>query len=484
MSFHTEPRLHSYSYFGDSWHSYCYVDFLFRSTHSFKDLYKPWCSAFSISTSRFLYSKMIHSTFASAALLFAGLYHGIAVSATGSGVVAVPEGFTAVTPFEFMSLAPLPEPTGRAVQPRAAHEIVTVEGAKSDRLIVIYKDSIQAFDTTGIQPVHKLDSMKMVVVNNTADNVAKLVNDPTIDSIHEDALIKPFDTQAGATWGLQRISGDKIPGGSSPYGLTFQYTYQQQLGSGVDIYIIDTGIRTTHQLFEGRASWGFVANGLSQRDEYGHGTHCAGTAAALRVGVAQKAKLIAVKVFNDDEGGHTSEILAGMNYVSGAAAKSGRPSVASMSLGGDANKPLDDAVKALTDKGIHVVAAAGNDGKDANTVSPARAPSAITVGATAINDTFADFSNYGSALDILAPGVDVPSTWSTSDTAGAILSGTSMAAPHVSGLVAYFISLMGNKSPADMAQLLKSKGQSGKISKIMAFLLPEGSTVNLLAHNA
>ncbi|KAH8824274.1 serine protease [Flagelloscypha sp. PMI_526] len=421
---------------------------------------------------------MIHSTFTSAALLFAGLYHGITVSATGPGVVAVPEGFTAVTPFEFTSLVPLPEPTGRAVQPRAAHEIVTVKGAKSDRLIVVYKDSIHTFDATGVQPVHKLDSMKMVVVNNTADNVAKLVNDPTIDSIHEDALVEAFDTQDSSTWGLQRISGDKIPAGSDPNQLTYKYTYQKQLGSGVDIYIIDTGIRTSHVLFEGRAKLGFVANGLYPGDDNGHGTHCAGTAAALRVGVAQKANLIGVKVLRADGKGLTSDILAGMDYVSGAAAKSGRPSVASMSLGGDASTPMDNAVQTLTNKGVHVVVAAGNDAKDANNVSPARAPSAITVGATAINETFAGFSNYGSALDILAPGVDIVSTWITSDGAGASLSGTSMATPHVAELVAYFISLMGNKSPADMAQLLKNKSQSGKISNI------KGNTINLLAHNA
>ncbi|KAF5355879.1 hypothetical protein D9756_003749 [Leucocoprinus leucothites] len=191
-----------------------------------------------------------------------------------------------------------------------------------------------------------------------------------------------------------------------------------------------------------------------------------GTAAGSQFGVAKSANLVAVKVLDDGGSGAISDIrmetdmassVSGLNYVLTLAKSTGRPSIVSMSLGGGASDSLDSAVASV---------AAGNSNTDASTTSPARAPSAITVGAITITDARASFSNYGSVVDVFAPGQSIISAWIGSTTATNNISGTSMAAPHVAGLVAYLAAKNGNPSPADMSSLLGSLALSDALSDI------------------
>nr|QIK03896.1 subtilisin-like serine protease precursor [Lignosus rhinocerotis] len=303
---------------------------------------------------------------------------------------------------------------------------------------------------------------------------------PDVDYIEEDAIVNIEDTntQENAPWGLQRISQDPpLPAGSNPNLLAYNYTYEVTAGEYVDIYIIDTGIRITHTEFNGRAKWGKTFGGYPDADGNGHGTHCAGTAAGRTYGVAKNANLIAVKVLSDGGSGSLSDVISGVDYVVVEAGQTGAPSIASMSLSSPPSIAVDNAVQAATIAGVHVVVAAGNQGIPASGRSPARAPAAVTVAASDIRDVFAPFSNYGPSVDIIAPGVSVISAWFTSDTAINIISGTSMATPHVAGLVACLISDGGNLLPEAMSDRLQQLATKNAISGV-----PPG-TVNYLARN-
>ncbi|KAJ8522139.1 hypothetical protein ONZ45_g1228 [Pleurotus djamor] len=295
-----------------------------------------------------------------------------------------------------------------------------------------------------------------------------------VESISEDGVMSIFATQTNAPWGLARLSTPSRLTSTNSAALTFSYTYDAT-GSGVDVYVVDTGVLTSHSQFGGRARWGATFGGYANADGNGHGTHCAGTVAGSQFGVAKGANIIAVKVLSDSGSGSVSGIVSGLNWVLTAARSSGRPSVVSMSLGGGASTAMDNAVASLTAAGIHVVVAAGNSNTNAANTSPARAPSAITVGASTITDARASFSNYGAVVDIFAPGQDVISSWIGSTSATNRISGTSMATPHIAGLVAYIISYSGNLSPAAMSTRIQSLSVRGALSGI-----PSG-TVNYLA---
>ena len=213
---------------------------------------------------------------------------------------------------------------------------------------------------------------------------------------------------------------------------------------------------------------------MQNTDGNGHGTHCAGTVAGSTYGVAKAAKLVAVKVLGADGGGTTSGVISGIQWVgTNAPAKS----VLSMSLGGGASSALNTAVRNTIAKGVTVVVAAGNDGANAANYSPASEPLAITVGAIDINDNRASFSNYGSVVDIFAPGVNVLSSWIGSNSATNTISGTSMACPHVAGLAAYLIALEGLSTPAAVQSRIKALGTSGKV------ISPGSGSPNLIAYN-
>ncbi|KAK0229692.1 serine protease [Armillaria nabsnona] len=347
--------------------------------------------------------------------------------------------------------------------------IVTLkEGASKDELLENLGSSITA------------------VFNRTSNGFAGVLNDndlnniranPDVESIAQDGIVSVTSTQTNAPWGLARISQRAALGSSDTSALTYRYNYDPSGGAGVDVYVVDTGIYTAHSTFGDRASWGATFGGYANADGNGHGTHVAGTVGGTQYGVAKSVHLIAVKVLDDSGSGYISDILAGLEWVIDAVEASGKPSIVSLSLGGSASTTFDNGIIAVINAGIHVVVAAGNDNTNASGTSPARVAAAITVGATTIADARASFSNYGSVVDIFAPGQYITSSWIGGTTRTNNISGTSMATPHVSGLVAYLIGLNGNQSPAAISTLIKSLGVSGVLSNI-----PSG-TLNLLANN-
>jgi cerevisin len=243
--------------------------------------------------------------------------------------------------------------------------------------------------------------------------------------------------QLDAPWGLSRVAHRDLP---ETFG---RYVYPITAGSGVDAYIIDTGINIDHNDFDGRASWGVTIPEFDlDIDGNGHGTHCAGIVGGKTYGIAKKVNLVAVKVLRTNGFGTNADVLKGVEWVLNqhrVASRRGRRSVANMSLGGGKSLALERVVDAAVGMGIHFAVAAGNDNVDACNYSPAGAKKAITVGASTITDSMAYFSNIGPCVDIFAPGLDITSTWIGSPDATNTISGTSMAAPHVCGVLALYL---------------------------------------------
>ncbi|KAF8738749.1 peptidase, partial [Rhizoctonia solani] len=231
-------------------------------------------------------------------------------------------------------------------------------------------------------------------------------------------------------------------------------------GSGVVVYGIDTGIYTAHSAFGGRASWGATYGGYASADGNGHGTHTAGTAVGTTYGIATQATIVAVKVCSDSGSCATSDIVSGVNYAYAQFKANGKPSVATMSLGGSASTSIDSAVSTAISGGLHFTIAAGNSNVNAANTSPARVAAANTIGAIDSNNAKASFSNYGPVLDVWAPGVSILSAYIGSTTATARLSGTSMATPYVAGILAYVLSEYGQVTPASLSASLKSHAQA------------------------
>jgi aqualysin 1 len=264
----------------------------------------------------------------------------------------------------------------------------------------------------------------------TEDEALAMSEDERVRFIEEDQIYTADTTQTGATWGLDRIDQRNRP-------LSGTYTYNWT-GSGVRAYVIDTGIRTSHTQFGGRAavSADFVGDGRNGQDCNGHGTHVAGTIGGSTYGVAKSVSLRAVRVLNCSGSGSTSGVISGVNWV---ASNRVLPAVANMSLGGGASSALDTAVNNAINAGVTFAVAAGNSNANACSFSPSRVAAAITVGSTTSTDARSSFSNFGTCVDIFAPGSSITSAWSTSDTATNTISGTSMASPHVAGVAALYL---------------------------------------------
>lgn len=263
-------------------------------------------------------------------------------------------------------------------------------------------------------------------------------------------------TQSNApSWGLGRISS-KTRGSAN-------YYYDSTAGSGVTAYVIDTGVLISHNEFGGRATWGYNAvSGSSNTDANGHGTHVSGTIAGATYGIAKKANIVAVKVLGDDGSGTNAGVIAGVQWA--ATNASGKKAVANMSLGGSFSAALNSAVSSAVSAGLTFVVAAGNSNANASGFSPASAASAITVGATTSTDARASYSNYGSVLDVFAPGSSITSSYIGSNSATASLSGTSMASPHVAGLAAYLLGLESLSTPAAVANRIIALASTGLVT--------------------
>ncbi|KAK0196702.1 serine protease [Armillaria mellea] len=297
---------------------------------------------------------------------------------------------------------------------------------------------------------------------------------PDVVTIVEDGEVYISMEQHDATWGLQRISQEgPLPPGSDPFDLTYTYTYDGTATTPVNVYVVDTGIYIENSDFGGRAHRGVTILG-TDGDKNGHGTHVSGTIGGTRFGVYKFAEIYDVKVFDDNTEGTISSVIAGLDWTLNNAV---RPAVVNMSLGSSASTALDTAVVAVINSGLTVVVAAMNDGIDAYATSPARVEQAITVGASTIRDARASFSNFGSVLDVFAPGQDITSTWIGQVNATHTISGTSMATPHVTGVAASFLAQQTDLRPVQIQEEIKKRANEGLLSNI-----PDG-TVNALLYN-
>ncbi|MEV0917413.1 S8 family peptidase [Streptomyces sp. NPDC049967] len=289
----------------------------------------------------------------------------------------------------------------------------------------------------------------------------RLAADPSVSKVVQNKKFHVDATQANPpSWGLDRIDQTETAGDNA-------YTYPDSAGEGVTAYVIDTGVRITHEEFEGRASYGYdaVDDDDNADDGYGHGTHVAGTIAGATYGVAKKAKIVAVRVLDDSGSGTTEQVVAGIDWVT---ANHEGPSVANMSLGGGADEALDAAVQKSIASGVTYGVAAGNESGDASESSPARVPEAITVASSTVDDEQSSFSNYGSLVDLYAPGSDITSAWNDSDTGSDTISGTSMATPHVVGAAAVYLAGHPDATPADVSTALTDGATPDAISNATA----------------
>ncbi|REK85058.1 S8 family peptidase [Streptomyces inhibens] len=291
----------------------------------------------------------------------------------------------------------------------------------------------------------------------SAEAARRLAADPAVDKVFQDRTLHALGTQTNPpSWGLDRIDQAKLP-------LDKKYSYPDSAGSGATVYVIDTGVRISHQDFGGRAVNGYDAidNDNVAQDGNGHGTHVAANAAGTAYGVAKKAKIVAVRVLNNSGSGTTAQVVAGIDWVT---KNHSGPSVANVSLGGGPDAALDTAVQNSIKSGVTYAVAAGNSGDNAQNYSPARVPEALTVGATTSTDARASYSNYGSRVDIFAPGSSITSAWNTNDTATNTISGTSMATPHVTGAVAVYLAGHPTATPAQVATALTNGATSGVVT--------------------
>ena len=329
--------------------------------------------------------------------------------------------------------------------------IVVLAGQRSQAQTRVATQSLAASYDVEVKDQYDA-SIKGFSANMSEDQAKKLATDSRVAYVQQNQKITV--AQDNPPWGLDRVDQRDLP-----LDKKFEPSTDAK---NVNVYIIDTGIYAKHQDFGDRASVGTdtVGDGQNGVDCMGHGSHVAGTIGGTTYGLAKAAKLIAVRVLDCKGSGSTESVVAGIDWVTKNAKK---PAVANMSLGGGADDALDAAVKASVDSGVTYAVAAGNDSADACLSSPAKEPSAITVGATDDQDQRAEFSNYGKCVDLFAPGVDITSVGITGPDATAKMSGTSMATPHVTGGIALYLADHPDATPADVAKALVGSSTADKV---------------------
>ena len=361
---------------------------------------------------------------------------------------------------------PADEGVALETETAAASKFLRAENPIPNQYIVVMADNGKRSAFSMVSEVSSKFNADVTTVYNSVINgfavrmteaeAQALSLDPSIKFVEEDGIVEANDTQSPATWGLDRVDARS--------GLDNSYTFNFD-GTDVHAYIIDTGIRATHNEFTGRIGNGFdaISNDTTPEDCNGHGTHVAGTVGGTTYGVAKNVTLHGVRVLGCNGSGSISGVIAGVDWVAENAIS---PAVGNMSLGGGASSALDNAVAAAVNAGVTMVVAAGNSNASACSASPAREESAITVGATTQQDVRSSFSNFGTCVDIFAPGSGITSAGISNDTSTRDLSGTSMASPHVAGAAALFLDENPNATPSQVANALTQNATSGALSAV------------------
>jgi len=351
-----------------------------------------------------------------------------------------------------------------------AQEVQTPERAIPDQYIVVLDDQqvpraqVRARTDAlvrqhgGVVLQRFENALRGFSIRMSATAAAALARSPGVRYVEQDSVREIVATQTGATWGLDRIDQRDLP-------IDGTYTYDTD-ASNVSVYVIDTGIRSSHADFGARVSAiGFTAinDGNGTNDCNGHGTHVSGTIGGTTWGVAKGVTLHAVRVLGCNGSGSTSGVIAGIDWVT---ANHDTPAVANMSLGGGASIALDDAVRRSIASGVTYAIAAGNSSADACSSSPARVSQALTVGSSTNADARSSFSNFGTCVDLFAPGSNITSAWNTSNTATNTISGTSMASPHVAGVAALYLAGDPTATPATVNAAVVNNASLNKLTGV------------------
>lgn len=340
-----------------------------------------------------------------------------------------------------------------AKEPIDGSYIVVFKKDATQQLLAKHMDLVAAQNTTVKNEWRMGTDFRGYHALTDKSSLRSILEHESVDYVEQDAVARTScdgndqRNLASGLWGLSRTSNND-PGVPTNYD-DYLYTYT---GQGVNVYIVDTGIRTTHSDFGTRATHGMDYTGEGAGDENGHGTHCAGTACGTQYGIAKNCNLVAVKVLGRFGSGSFADVISGINWV--ANDNTGRPKVGSLSLGGGFSAAVNGAVDGASAAGVTMVLASGNSNADACTFSPASAPTGVTVNSIQQGDQRSSFSNFGTCTHIFAPGSSVLSAWISSDTSTNTISGTSMAAPHVAGQAAKLLEIDPSMSAADVKAAL------------------------------